>query len=91
MRCRAGVVQNRLLESGALRPGQAVAIVWGRVYREGDEVLVQTYLRFLRVDPDARGFADERFAVALTDPQLRLGPRQRLDPDSPCPGAAGRD
>ena len=40
--CRAGVVQNRLLESGALQPGQAVAIVWGRVYREGDEVLVQT-------------------------------------------------
>jgi hypothetical protein len=70
--CRAGVVQNRLLESGALRPGQAVAIVWGRVYREGDEILVQTYLRFLRVDPDERRFADERFAVALTDPQLRL-------------------
>ncbi len=70
--CRAGVVQNRLLESGALRPGQAVALVWGRVYREGDEVLVQTYLRFLRIDPDERRFADERFAVILSDPQLRL-------------------
>jgi Bacterial SH3 domain len=70
--CRAGVVQNRLLESGALHPGQAVAIVWGRVYREGDEVLVQTYFRFLRVELDGRGFADERFAVVLSDPQLRL-------------------
>ena len=70
--CRAGVVQNRLLELGALRPGQAVGIVWGRVYREGDEVLVQTYLRFLRVDPDERRFADERFAVVLSDPELRL-------------------
>ena len=70
--CRAGVVQNRLLESGALRPGQAVALVWGRVYREGDEVLVQTYLRFLRIDPDELRFADERFAVILSDPQLRL-------------------
>jgi hypothetical protein len=70
--CRAGVVQNRLLKSGALHPGQAVAIVWGRVYREGDEVLVQTYLRFLRVDADGRDFADERFAVVLSDPELRL-------------------
>jgi hypothetical protein len=70
--CRAGVVQNRLLESDALRPGQAVALVWGRVYREGDEVLVQTYLRFLRIDPDERRFADERFAVVLSHPQLRL-------------------
>ncbi len=70
--CRAGVVQNRLLQSGALHPDQAVALVWGRVYREGDEVLVQTYLRFLRVDPDGRGFADERFGVVLSDPQLRL-------------------
>jgi hypothetical protein len=70
--CRAGVVQDRLLQSGALHPGQAVAIVWGRVYRERDEVLVQTYLRFLRVDPDERRFADERFAVVLSDPEVRL-------------------
>jgi hypothetical protein len=70
--CRAGVVQDRLLQSAVLLPGQAVALVWGRVYREGDEVLVQTYLRFLRVDPDGGRFADERFGVVLSDPQLRL-------------------
>jgi hypothetical protein len=70
--CRAGVVQDRLLRSGALHPGQAVALVWGRVYREGDEVLVQTYLRFLRVDPEQRSFVEERFGVVLRDPQLRL-------------------
>jgi hypothetical protein len=66
------VVQDRLLRSGALHPGQAVALVWGRVYREGDEVLVQTYLRFLRVDPEQRSFVEERFGVVLRDPQLRL-------------------
>jgi hypothetical protein len=70
--CLAGEVQNRLLGSGALQPGQAVALEWGRIYREGDDVLVQTYLRFLRVDPQERRFADERFAVALTDPPARL-------------------
>jgi hypothetical protein len=70
--CLAGQVQNRLLGSGALQPGQAVAIEWGRIYREGDDVLVQTYLRFLRVDPHERRFADERFAVALSDPAARL-------------------
>ena len=70
--CRAGEIQNRLLDSRALQPGQAVAIEWGRIYREGDDVLVQTYLRFLRVDPNERRFADERFAVALSDPPARL-------------------
>jgi hypothetical protein len=70
--CRAGEVQDRLLGSGALQPGQAVALVWGRIYREGDDVLVQSYLRFLRVDPDDLRYADERFAVALSDPPVRL-------------------
>jgi hypothetical protein len=70
--CRAEDVQEHLLDSGALQRGQAVAIVWGRIYREGDEVLVQTYLRFLRVDPNGLRFADERFAVALADPPVRL-------------------
>ena len=70
--CRAADVQQRLLSSRALQPGQAVAIVWGRIYREGDDVLVQTYLRFLRVDPNGLRFADERFAVALDDPPVQL-------------------
>jgi hypothetical protein len=70
--CTAGEVQDRLLGSGALRPGQAVALVWGRIYREGDDVLVQSYLRFLRVDTDELRFADEHFAVALSDPPVRL-------------------
>ena len=70
--CRAADVQQRLLSSRALQPGQAVAIVWGRIYREGDDVLVQTYLRFLRVDPAELRFADERFAVVLEDPSVRL-------------------
>ena len=70
--CRAGVVQNRLLDSGALQAGQAIAIVWGRIYREHDEVLVQSYLRFLRVAPDELRFADERFAVDLSDPPAHL-------------------
>src|SRR5690606_30196973 len=70
--CRAGEVQDRLLGSGALQPGQAVAIVWGRIYREDDDVLVQTYLRFQRVDPQVLRYADERFAIALPDPPVRL-------------------
>ena len=45
---------------------------WGRIYREHDEVLVQSYLRFLRVAPDELRFADERFAVDLSDPPAHL-------------------
>jgi hypothetical protein len=70
--CRAEDVQERLLDAGALQRGQAVAIVWGRIYREDDDVLVQTYLRFLRVDPNGLRLADERFAVALEDPPVQL-------------------
>src|SRR5690606_35074102 len=46
--------------------------VWGRIYREDDDVLVQTYLRFQRVDPQVLRYADERFAIALPDPPVRL-------------------
>lgn len=70
--CPPAETEDRLLSSGAVRPGQAVAIVWGRIYREDDDVLVQSYLRFWRIDPEQLRFADERFAVALSDPPVRL-------------------
>jgi len=51
--CTPPAVMNRVLGSsgpGKVRPGHALIVVWGRIYEEGDELYVQTYLRFLRRD-----------------------------------------
>jgi hypothetical protein len=70
--CRATEVQERLLGSGTLRPGQAMALIWGRIFREEDDVYIQSYLRFLRVDLQERGYAEERFTISLSEPAQRL-------------------
>lgn len=33
---------------GSLRPGQTLVLTWGRLFEQGDELYVQTYVRFLR-------------------------------------------
>ena len=70
--CRAAEVQERLLQSGSLRPGQAMALIWGRIFLEEDDVYVQSYLRFLRVDPREPRYVEERFTISLAEPAQRL-------------------
>jgi hypothetical protein len=46
-------VEDQLLDrkpgAGAVvQPGQALIVVWGRIYQEGPDIYLQTYLRFLR-------------------------------------------
>ena len=70
--CRAAEVQARLLEFGSLRPGQAMALIWGRIFLEEDDVYVQSYLRFLRVNPREPRYVEERFTISLAEPAQRL-------------------
>jgi hypothetical protein len=37
--------------SGAMRPGQTLVVVWGRLFEQGDQLYVQSYVRFLRQGP----------------------------------------
>lgn len=53
--CTPEMVVSRLLgqQPGAtdvVRPGRGLVLVWGRVFRERDTLLLQTYVRFLRRD-----------------------------------------
>ena len=70
--CRAAEVQERLLGSGSLRPGQAMALIWGRIFLEEDDLYVQSYLRFLRIDSHEPRYVEERFAINLAEPAHRL-------------------
>ena len=47
------------------RSGHAVVIIWGRIYEEGQDVYVQSYIRFLRRD------ASETIQVNLLGPEDR--------------------
>lgn len=47
---------------GSLRPGHGLAIIWGRIYEEGADLYVQSYVRFLRVGER------EAINVALPEP-----------------------
>ncbi len=47
--------------SGTLRPGHALVVLWGRIYEDGNDVYVQSYVRFLRRD------RDESIDVTLND------------------------
>jgi hypothetical protein len=47
------------------RSGHAMVIIWGRIYEEGQDVYVQSYIRFLRRD------ASETIQVNLLGPQDR--------------------
>lgn len=65
--------------SGALRPGQAAVLVWGRLFEQGGEFYLQSYLRFVRQGP--KGLADERLGFELGQglPRLEAGlPAQAL-------------
>jgi hypothetical protein len=70
--CRAAEVQERLVRSGTLRLGQAMALIWGRIYREQDDIYVQSYVRFLRVDLNEPRYLEERFTIDLAEPAQRL-------------------
>ncbi|QPF75182.1 hypothetical protein G8A07_21190 [Roseateles sp. DAIF2] len=65
--------------SGALKPGQAAVLVWGRLFEQGGEFYLQSYLRFVRQGP--HGPVDERlgFEIAPGLPRLEAGlPAQAL-------------
>jgi hypothetical protein len=60
--CDPRAVIDRVLSGsgpGKVRPGHGLVVMWGRIYEEGSQLYVQSYLRFLR-----RGRA-ETFEVAL--------------------------
>lgn len=51
----AGCQVDRILEQltqgsrqGSLRPGHGLILLWGRIYEEGSDIYLQSYLRFLR-------------------------------------------
>ncbi len=51
--CRMENVFNRVARdhgAGTLRPGKGLVLIWGKLYEEGDDIYVQTYMRFLRRD-----------------------------------------
>jgi hypothetical protein len=53
--CESKVVLNKIMGKmpGAvdrIQPKKAVALLWGRIYEEGKDVYVQSFLRFLRRD-----------------------------------------
>ena len=58
---------------GALRGGQAVLLLWGRLFEQGGQLYLQSYLRFARQGP--QGLADERLGFELGPglPRLEAG------------------
>jgi hypothetical protein len=65
----------------ALRPGQTVLLLWGRLFEQGGEFYLQSYLRFSRQGAD--GLQDERLHFQLGGaeglPRLEAGlPAQAL-------------
>lgn len=45
---------------GRLRPGNGLAVIWGRIYLQGDQIYLQSYVRFARA-----GAGKEEIAVDL--------------------------
>ena len=51
--CPEALVEDQLLEKKAgastvVRPGKALILLWGRIYQEGPNIYLQSYLRFLQ-------------------------------------------
>jgi hypothetical protein len=75
---------NRVLARIKVREGYGVAVLWGRIYEEGDDVFVQSYIRFLRANaPDAihvgvklRSGEEMRLAATLPPEGVALAPRR---------------
>lgn len=42
------IMRRRPDQSGALRPGRALVILWGRIFEDGDDIYLQSYLQFFR-------------------------------------------
>ncbi len=60
---------------GRLKPGHGLVLIWGRIYEDGPELFVQSYLRFLR--------RDEAEAITVALP-ARNGPALMLDATLPA-------
>lgn len=62
-------VSREGVESGTLAPGQAVVVIWGRLFEQDGDLFVQTYLRFSR--QGAEGLAPERLSLTWGGTQLQ--------------------
>lgn len=65
--CSADAVMDKLLgkRDGArtqLEPGRGIVLIWGYLYEEGEEIFIQSYIRFLRRD------ADDRLSLQIKTP-----------------------
>ena len=60
---------------GSLRVGQTLVVVWGRIFEQGDQLYLQTFVRFFRQGAD--GPLQESIKVQLTgsDTSLELNAR----------------
>jgi len=65
--------------SGRLKPGHGLVLIWGRIYEDGPQLYVQSYLRFLR--------RDEADAITVALP-ARTGPPLLLDATLPAQAVA---
>lgn len=63
-------VSRRPGAAGSLRPGQALLMVWGRLFEQGGELYLQSYLRFVR--QGAAGPVPESLDVELGEGATRL-------------------
>jgi hypothetical protein len=66
------------LSGKTLRSGNAVVLVWGRLYEEGDDVYAQTYIRFLRFPGNEEfrlDFGDLELSGRLPSQVFALAPR----------------
>jgi hypothetical protein len=65
---------------GAMRPGQTLVIVWGRLFEQGNQLYLQTYVRFLRRGD--KGPVDEGLSYTLRGAGLELPYRVGLPAQS---------
>ena len=61
---------------GSLRTGQTLVVVWGRIFEQGDQLYLQTYVRFFRQGAD--GPIQESIKVQLTGSETSLELNARL-------------
>jgi hypothetical protein len=86
--CDAELIWDRLVgprrdRQAGVRPGGAVAMIWGRIYEEGTTLYVQSYLRFGRAEMSERiertvatSYARATFAAQLPTQVVTLPPRR---------------
>ena len=71
-----------------VRPGSGLAIIWGRIYEDGDDIFVQSYVRFLLPDvpntitvPLATKDMPLEFEAAIPAQGVALAPRRMTNND----------